>query len=217
MSFEVSKRRRVLDPIVDNNPVTMQILGICSALAVTRSAIPAAVMAIAVTAVLIFSNTAISLLRRVIPRSVRLILEVTIISSAVIVTDEVLRAYAPEIAQTLSVFVGLIITNCIVLGRAESFALHNNVTDSALDGLGNGIGYGLLLILVATIREVFGSGSLFGLPLFSSSTGASEISLNQFMQVPASAFFIIGLIIWGLRTWRVKQVEIREFSSGEVQ
>ena len=211
------KRRLILDPIVDNNPVTVQILGICSALAVTRTVIPAAVMAIAVTAVLIFSNTAISLLRRVIPRSVRLILEVTIISSAVIVTDQVLLAYAPEIARTLSVFVGLIITNCIVLGRAETFALNNKVADSFFDGLGNGIGYGLLLIVVAMIREFFGSGSLFGLPLFTSSTGEGGIPVNQFMQIPASAFFIVGLIIWGLRSWRVKQVEPLEFSSEEVR
>ena len=203
-------RQTFTEPIIDNNPVTVQILGVCSALAVTRTMWPALVMAVAVTAVLMFSNGTVSLLRNVIPRNVRLILEVTLIASAVIVTDEALKAYTPEISATLSVFVGLIITNCIVLGRAETFALNNNVTASLLDGLGNGIGYGALLIAVAAVRELLGSGSLLGRPLLASEEG--EFLANEFMALPASAFFIVGLAIWALRSWRTKQVELLEYS-----
>jgi Na+-transporting NADH:ubiquinone oxidoreductase subunit D len=208
-------RHLLTDPIVDNNPITVQILGVCSALAVTRTMWPALVMAIAVTAVLMFSNSAVSLLRNVIPRSVRLILEVTLIASAVIVTDEALKAYTPEISATLSVFVGLIITNCIVLGRAETFALNNSVGASLLDGLGNGIGYGALLIVVAAVRELLGSGSLFGQPVLTSREEGGVFLANQFMALPASAFFIIGLTIWALRSWRTKQIEIPEYSEAQ--
>lgn len=203
------RHRHILtDPIVDNNPVTVQILGVCSALAVTRTVWPALVMAIAVTAVLMFSNGAVSLLRNVIPRNVRLILEMTLIASAVIVADEALKAYTPEISATLSVFVGLIITNCIVLGRAETFALNNSVVASLLDGLGNGLGYGALLIAVAAVRELLGSGSLLDQHLLASPDEGGVWLANQFMALPASAFFIIGLLIWALRSWRTQQIEL---------
>jgi Na+-transporting NADH:ubiquinone oxidoreductase subunit D len=208
-------RHVLIDPIIDNNPVTLQILGICSAVAVTRSMWPAFVMAISVTAVLMFSNTAISMLRGIMPRSVRLVLEVTLIASAVIVADEALKAYAPETSKTLSVFVGLIITNCIVLGRAESYALNNNVRLSFLDGLGNGIGYGLLLLSVAAVREFFGSGTLMDQPIFAQATESAVFVANEFMALPASAFFIIGFIIWALRSWKPQQVEVREFDTGD--
>jgi len=206
-------RQVLTDPIIDNNPVTLQILGICSAVAVTRSMWPAFVMAISVTAVLMFSNTAVSALRGIMPRSVRLVLEVTLIASAVIVADEALQAYAPETSKTLSVFVGLIITNCIVLGRAESFALNNGVRASFLDGLGNGIGYGLLLLSVAAVRELFGSGTLMDQPVFAQTADSAIFVANEFMALPASAFFIIGLIIWALRSWKPDQVEAREFDA----
>jgi len=183
--------------------------------AVTRSMWPAFIMAISVTAVLVFSNTAISMLRGIMPRSVRLVLEVTLIASAVIVADEALKAYAPETSKTLSVFVGLIITNCIVLGRAESYALNNNVRLSFLDGLGNGIGYGLLLLSVAAVRELFGSGTLMDQPIFAQATESAVFVANDFMALPASAFFIIGFIIWALRSWKPQQVEAREFDAGD--
>lgn len=205
------------DPLLDNNPIIVQILGICSAVAVTRSVWPALVMAIAVTVVVVFSNMAVSALRNVIPRSVRLVLEVTIIASAVIVADEVLKTYVPDIAKTLSVFVGLIITNCIVLGRVESFALFNDVRSSVLDGLGNGLGYGALLLIVASVREVLGSGTFMDEPVFTASTAGQEgwFSANEFMALPASAFFIIAFIIWGVRSLRVSQVERSQFQSNE--
>ena len=199
------------DPIVDNNPVTVQILGVCSALAVTRSVWPALVMAVAVTAVLVFSNGIVSGLRHLIPRSVRLILEMTLIASAVIVVDEALRAYAPGISATLSVFVGLIITNCIVLGRAESFARHSSIGASIADGLGNGIGYGALLLLVAAVRELLGAGSLLDREILRTVENGGWFTANQFMHLPASAFFVIALLIWAIRAWRPKQVEAPEY------
>ena len=208
-------RHVLTDPIVDNNPVTVQILGICSALAVTRSMWPALVMAIAVTAVLVFSNSAVSLLRNIIPRNVRLILEMTLIASAVIVTDEALKAYVPDISAVLSVFVGLIITNCVVLGRVESYALNNDVRSSFLDGLGNGIGYGALLLLVAAVRELLGTGTLLGQPILSVVEEGGVFVANQFMTLPASAFFIIAMVIWALRSWRPKQIEPPEYGEGE--
>lgn len=204
-------RQTVLDPIVDNNPITVQILGICSALAVTRTMWPALIMGVAVTAVLVFSGVVVSLMRNAMPRNVRLILEMTLIASAVIVTDEALKAYMPEISATLSVFVGLIITNCLVLGRAETFALNNNVGASLLDGLGNGIGYGLLLLLVAGVRELLGAGSLLDTQVLASVEEGGSFVANELMNLPASGFFIIGFFIWGLRSWRRQQIEPDEF------
>lgn len=204
-----------IDPLIDNNPITVQILGICSAIAITRSMWPALIMALSVTAVLVFSNAAISSLRHQMPRSIRLILEMTIIASFVIVADEVLKTYVPDVSKTLSVFVGLIITNCIVLGRVESFALHNNVRLSMLDGLGNGIGYGLLLLSVAAVREFLGAGTLFDHPIVATSGESVSFVVNEFMALPASAFFIIAFIIWGIRSIKVEQIEKPQFSSNE--
>lgn len=195
------------DPLINNNPVTLQVLGICSALAVTRSLLPALIMGIAVTAVLLFSNSIVSALRGAMPRSIRLILEVTIIASAVIVADEALKAYLPDVSRTLSVFVGLIITNCIVLGRAEAFAMNHTVRESALDGLGNGIGYTLLLLIVATVRELLGAGSLYGYQLLELVEEGGWFTPNAMMALPASAFFIIALVIWAVRSWRNEQCE----------
>ena len=208
-------RQTVLDPIVDNNPITIQILGVCSALAVTRTMWPAVIMAAAVTAVLVFSGIVVSLMRNAMPRSVRLILEMTLIASAVIVTDEALKAYTPEISATLSVFVGLIITNCLVLGRAETFALHNSVGASLLDGIGNGIGYGLVLVLVAAVRELMGAGSLLDRPVLTGVEEGGAFTANELMSLPASGFFIIGLLIWVLRSWRRQQIEPEEFGDEE--
>jgi Na+-transporting NADH:ubiquinone oxidoreductase subunit D len=195
-------RQRVLRPLLDDNPITVQILGLCSALAVSNTLRPALIMSVSVIAVLVFSNVAISALRHVLPRSIRLILEVTLIASAVIVIDELLKAYAPDASQILSVFVGLIITNCIVLGRAESFALHNSVLASLADGIGNGLGYATILIVVAATRELIGSGTLFGVAVFSDSYPHNELMLYA-----PSAFFIIGLVVWAVRTWRPQQAE----------
>ena len=207
-------RRTLTDPILDNNPITVQVLGVCSALAVTRAMWPALIMSVAVIAVLAFSNTMISALRHVMPRGVRLILEMTLIASAVIVADETLRTFAPEISRTLSVFVGLIITNCIVLGRADAFALNNPVPASLLDGLGHGLGYAALLLVVAAIRELLGSGTLFDYQVLTPAAVGGSFVTNEFMLLAPSAFFIIGFLIWGIRSWRRKQVEPLEFGAG---
>jgi len=204
-------RNRILKPLIDDNPVTVQILGLCSALAVSNSLRPALIMAASVIAVLIFSNVTVSLLRGLMPRSIRLILEVTLIASAVIVVDEVLKAYAPGTSQILSVFVGLIITNCIVLGRAESFALHNPVTDSLADALGNGLGYAVILISIAAIRELIGAGTLLDRAIL-----PHAYPKNALMLYAPSAFFILGLIVWGIRSWRPRQAEEPERSADPV-
>lgn len=198
----IEYRQRLMRPWLDDNPVTVQILGLCSALAVSNSLRPALIMSVSVIAVLIFSNVAISALRHILPRSIRLVLEVTLIASAVIVVDELLKAYAPETSQILSVFVGLIITNCIILGRAESFALHNSVLESLADGVGNGLGYATILIVVAMTRELLGSGTLLDVAVF-----ADSYPRNELMLYAPSAFFIIGLIIWTIRTLRPQQIE----------
>ncbi|HSG89068.1 MAG TPA: NADH:ubiquinone reductase (Na(+)-transporting) subunit D [Pseudomonadales bacterium] len=203
--------RPLVRPLVDDNPVTMQILGLCSALAVSSALEPALIMSLSVTGVLAFSSVSISLLRRVLPRSIRLILEMTIIASAVIVVDETLKAFAPGISAVLTVFVGLIVTNCIVLGRAEAFALHNSVGASLADALGNGLGYSLILLTVAAVRELFGSGTLFEVPILPLLADGGWYRPNAMMQLAPSAFFLIALIIWGLRSWRTEQVEAPEF------
>ena len=204
-------RRSVLDPLIATNPITVQILGLCSALAVTSSLLPALIMSAAVISVLAFSNVAVSLLRGVIPRSVRLILQVTLIASAVIVVDEILKAFAPEVSRILSVFVGLIITNCIVLSRVEAFAMQNDVRSSLLDGIGNGLGYSLILIPVASVREIFGSGTLLGYPVLPLESDGGWYTPNELLLLAPSAFFIIGLLIWWIRTWRTEQAEQPEF------
>lgn len=209
-------RKVVIDPLIDNNPVTLQMLGICSALAVTTSLLPALLMCAALTSVTALSSAAISLLRHRIPNNIRIIVHMTIIASLVILTDQLLRAYAFETSKQLSVFVGLIITNCIVLGRAEAYAMKNPVGMSFLDGLGNGLGYSLILITVATIRELFGAGTLLGHPVFALTRDGGWYPANGLMLLPPSAFFIIGLLIWSIRSWRKQQAERAEYQIHEV-
>jgi len=194
--------RVFVDPLLETNPITLRVLGLCSALAVTSSLLPALIMSIAVIAVLAFANVAVSLLRHVMPRSIRLIIEVTLIATAVIVVDEVLKAFAPEVSAILSVFVGLIITNCIVLARVESFAMHNGVWASLLDALGNGLGYSWILILIGAIRELLGSGSLLGYELLPIAEAGGWYQPNQFMLLTPSAFFILALLVWWIRDRR---------------
>ncbi len=197
----------VLEPLVDNNPITLQILGICSALAVTTKLSTALIMGLAVIAVTALSNASVSLIRNHIPSNIRIIVQMTIIASLVIVVDEVLQAYAFNLSRQLSVFVGLIITNCIVLGRAEAFALQNNVRLSFLDGIGHGLGYSLILLIVAVLRELFGSGKLLEHPVLSLAAAGGWYVPNGLMLLAPSAFFIIGLLIWGIRSWKPAQVE----------
>jgi Na+-transporting NADH:ubiquinone oxidoreductase subunit D len=209
-------RKVLIDPLVDNNPVTLQVLGICSALAVTTSLLPALLMCLALTAVCALSVTAISSIRHYVPNNIRIIVFMTIIASFVIVTDQLLRAYAFETSKQLSVFVGLIITNCIVLGRAEAFAMKNGVGMSFLDGLGNGLGYSVILIVVATIRELFGAGTLLDYRILPLVSDGGWYEANGLMLLPPSAFFIIGLLIWAVRSWRTQQVERPEYQIHEV-
>ena len=201
-------------PLFSNNPIGLQILGICSALAVTTKMSVAIVMCIALTVVTAFSNLFISMIRNRIPSSIRIIVQMTIIASLVIVVDQVLGAVAYDISKQLSVFVGLIITNCIVMGRAEAFAMQNPPGLSFLDGIGNGLGYSVVLMSVAAIRELFGSGSMFGIEILPLVSQGGWYTPMGMMLLPPSAFFIIGLLIWALRVWRKEQVEAAEFKIG---
>ena len=203
-------------PIFKNNPIALQILGICSALAVTSSMQVSLVMAVALTLVTAFSSFFISAIRHYIPSSIRIIVQMTIIASLVIVVDQVLKAVAYDISKQLSVFVGLIITNCIVVGRAEAFAMKNGVGMSFLDGLGNGLGYSAILIFVATVRELFGAGSLLGYEILPTVANGGWYEANGLMLLPPSAFFIIGLMIWGIRAWKTAQVENPDYQIHEV-
>ena len=198
-------RKLLFDPIVENNPIALQILGICSALAVTVKMDVTLVMCAALTTVVAFSNFFVSIIRQYIPDNIRIIVQMTIISSLVIIVDEVLKAYVYEISKQLSVFVGLIITNCIVMGRAEAYAMKNPPIRSFLDGLGNGFGYSFILIVVAFIRELFGAGELFGIPVM-----PDWYPKNNFLLLPPSSFIIIGLMIWGIRAYSKSQVEENE-------
>ena len=202
----------LLNPVFANNPIALQILGICSALAVTSNLNTAMVMSIALTLVTAFSNLFISMIRLHIPSSIRMIVQMVIIASLVILVDQVLRAYAFNIAKQLSVFVGLIITNCIVMGRAEGFAMQNPPLLSFLDGIGNGLGYSAMLILLGVIRELFGAGKLFGIDIIPLTKDGGWYEPNGLLLLPPSAFFLIGLIIWVLRQWRKKQVEPAVFT-----
>jgi len=193
--------------VFDENPIALQILGICSALAVTSKMETAVVMSLAVIFVTTFSNGAVSLIRKHIPTNIRIIVQMTIIASLVIVVDQGLRAYAFDISKQLSVFVGLIITNCIVMGRAEAFAMKESVGASMLDGMGNGIGYGLILLVVAVLRELFGSGRFFGVEIFRLANVGGWYEPNGLMLLPPSAFFIIGGFIWVLRSFKTEQIE----------
>jgi len=201
----------LLDPLFNNNPIALQILGICSALAVTSSMKVSFVMCIALTTVAAFSNLFVSLIRNQIPSSIRIIVQMAIIASLVIVVDQILKAVAYDISKQLSVFVGLIITNCIVMGRAEAFAMKNPPLPSLLDGLGNGLGYSLILMVVAFFRELFGSGTIWGVVILPSTTNGGWYVANGMMLMPPSAFFIIGLLIWGLRSWKRSQIEKAEY------
>ncbi|MDH3614438.1 MAG: NADH:ubiquinone reductase (Na(+)-transporting) subunit D [Gammaproteobacteria bacterium] len=209
-------RKVLIDPLVDNNPVTLQVLGICSALAVTTSLLPALLMCLALTSVAALSTAAISSIRNHIPNNIRIIVHMTIIASFVIVVDQMLRAYAFETSKQLSVFVGLIITNCIVLGRAEAFAMKNGVGMSFLDGLGNGLGYSAILIVVATVRELFGAGTLLGYRMLPLVSDGGWYEANGLMLLPPSAFFIIGLLIWAIRSWKQAQAEQPDYQIHEV-
>lgn len=200
-------KKILLDPLINNNPIALQILGLCSALAVTVKLETALVMALSVTIVTGFSSAAIALIRTEIPSSIRIIVQMTIIASMVIMVDQLLQAFTPELSRQLSVFVGLIITNCIVMGRAEAFAMKNGPRLSFLDGIGNGLGYGLILMIVAFIRELLGSGKLFGQNIMTPINENGWYPTNGLMLIAPSAFFLIGLIIWAIRTLKPDQVE----------
>jgi len=203
-----SDTKKVLfGPVVDNNPIALQVLGVCSALAVTSSMANAVVMTIAVILVTAFSNLFISLIRNQIPSSVRIIVQMAIIASLVIVVDQVLKAFSYQLSKELSVFIGLIITNCIVMGRAEAFAMKEKPGVSFLDGLGNGLGYGAVLMVVAFFRELFGFGTLFGFEVFPLIQNNGWYQGNGLLVLPFSSFFIIGFIIWAIRQWKPEQVE----------
>ncbi len=197
----------LLDPIFNNNPIGLQILGICSALAVTSNLKTALVMSIALTLVTAFSNFSISMIRNQIPSSIRMIVQMVIIASLVIVVDQILKAYAFSLSKQLSVFVGLIITNCIVMGRAEAFAMQNPPVLSFFDGIGNGLGYSAMLIMLGIVRELFGSGKLMGFEIIPVVNDGGWYQPNGLLLLPPSAFFLIGLFIWGLRSWKKEQVE----------
>ena len=210
------ERRAFLTPLVGNNPITLQILGICSALAVTKTLATALIMSAAVVAVLTLSNGIVSSIRHHMPRNVRLIIQITIICSLVIVVDQVLKAFAYGMSKQLSVFVGLIVTNCIILGRAESFAMKNNVRTSVMDGLGNGLGYSWILITVGFIRELLGAGTLLGVEVLRTVAAGGWFEPAALMLLPPSAFFIIGFLIWAIRAWKPAQAETSEFQARPV-
>ena len=209
--MSTSVKEVLTQPLLLNNPIAVQILGVCSALAVTTSLNVTLVMCIALTLVTAFSNFAIALIRNHIPGNIRIIVQMTIIASLVIVVDQILKAYAYEISKQLSVFVGLIITNCIVMGRAEAFAMKNPPVLSFLDGIGNGLGYSVVLITVGVVRELLGSGSLFGFEILPLVTNGGWYYSNGLLLLPPSAFFIIGLFIWASRTMIPSQVEAADF------
>jgi len=217
----MTRRRTALDkkelknvifkPVLDNNPIALQVLGVCSALAVTSKLETALVMCLALTLVTACSNMLISLIRKQIPSSIRIIVQMTIIASLVIVVDQVLKAYAYAISKDLSVFVGLIITNCIVMGRAEAYAMKNPPVHSFIDGIGNGLGYSAILLALGVIRELFGSGKLMGFEILPLVSDGGWYLPNGLMLLPPSAFFLIGLFIWALRSWKKDQIEEPEF------
>ena len=207
-----SESKKVLTrPLFNENPITLQVLGICSALAVTSQMSTSLIMAIALTSVTACSSASISLIRNHIPGSIRIIVQMTIIASLVIVVDQILKAFAYEISKQLSVFVGLIITNCIVMGRAEAYAMKNPPMESFIDGIGNGLGYSMILIIVAFFRELLGSGKLLGTEIFQLTKDGGWYDPNGLMLLPPSAFFIIGLIIWVFRQAKPEQREHVDF------
>ncbi|MCK5741308.1 MAG: NADH:ubiquinone reductase (Na(+)-transporting) subunit D [Chlorobi bacterium] len=197
----------LLDPIFKNNPIALQVLGVCSALAVTSKMETSVVMSLAVIFVMALSSTALSLIRNHIPSSVRIIVEMTVIASLVIIADQLIKAFAYDVSKQLSVYVGLIITNCIIMGRAEAYALKQPPGKSFIDGIGNGLGYSFVLIAVGFVRELFGSGKFFGIEILPLVNDGGWYVPNGMLLLPASAFFLIGLLIWGIRVWKPEQVE----------
>ena len=207
----MSLKHHLTAPLIGNNPVTLQILGICSALAVTTTLSTAITMSVALTVVLFLSNGVISAMRHHIPPSIRLIIQITIVASIVIVIDQFMQAFMFEMSKKLSIFVGLIVTNCLVLGRAEAFAMRNPVLPSVMDGLGNGLGYSLVLLIVGALREFLGTGALMGVPLVTTVADGGWFQPLGLMQLAPSAFFILGLLVWLVRVLRPEQVERPEF------
>jgi len=209
----VNQRDILLDPLFNNNPIALQVLGICSALAVTTKMETALVMSVAVIFVIAASNVAVSLIRNHVPSSIRIIVQLTIIASLVIITDQVLQAFVYDISKQLTVFVALIITNCIVMGRAEAFAMQNPPKLALIDGIGNGFGYGLILMVVAFFRELLGSGKLFGFTILTPVTEGGWYVPNGLMVLAPAAFFLIGIFIWVVRSYKPDQIE-EEFHVG---
>jgi Na+-transporting NADH:ubiquinone oxidoreductase subunit D len=212
MNLNEEHKKVLVEPLVDNNPITLQVLGICSALAVTSQLSTALIMSLALTSVTACSSAGIAFIRNHVPSSIRIIAQMVIIASLVIVVDQILKAFAYEISKQLSVFVGLIITNCIVMGRAEAYAMKNPPWESFLDGIGNGLGYSLILITVAIVRELFGSGKLLGIDVLPLLQDGGWYVPNGLLLLPPSAFFLIGLLIWAVRTWNPQQVEKADFA-----
>ena len=211
------RTRTLVDPIVASNPVTLHVLGICSALAVTTSLATALVMSAALMLVLTLASGLISLIRNQVPRSIRLIVQITIIASLVIVVDQFLQAFMFEMSKRLSVFVGLIVTNCIVLGRAEGFAMKNPPIASMLDGVGNGLGYALVLIAIGAVRELLGAGTLLGFQVLALAADGGWFTPLALMAMPPSAFFLLGLLVWAVRSARPEQAEpTRDTHGGDV-
>lgn len=210
MSSAKEIKKSILAPVLDNNPIALQVLGVCSALAVTTKLETAFVMTIAVMFVTALSNFFVSLIRNHIPNSVRIIVQMAIIASLVIVVDQVLKAYLYDVSKQLSVFVGLIITNCIVMGRAEAFAMKSPPIPSFIDGIGNGLGYGFVLITVGFFRELLGSGKIFGMEVLPLVSNGGWYQPNGLMLLAPSAFFLIGFLIWTIRTFKPEQVEAKE-------
>ena len=203
----MSVKKTLFDPLFNNNPIALQILGICSALAVTTKMEAALVMSVAVVAVCGLSNLSVSIIRNYIPSSIRIIVQMTIIASLVILTDQILKAFVYDVAKSMSVYIGLIITNCIVMGRAEAYAMKNGPVMSFIDGVGNGIGYSIVLIFVAFFRELFGSGKLLGMQIFPMVQDGGWYKADGMFLLSPSAFFLIGFFIWGLRSIKKDQVE----------
>ena len=207
----MSSRNSLLTPLIRENPVTLHVLGVCAALAITNSLTSSLIMSAAMITVLVISNLFISLIRNHLPASVRIIVQITIIASAVTVIDQLLSAFLPDAARALSVYISLIVTNCIVLGRAEACAMKNSVGTSILDAIGNGLGYSIILIIVASIRELFGNGSLMGYRLLELTRDGGWFEPNKMLLLPPSAFFIIGFMIWVIRSWKPEQKEMSEY------
>jgi len=203
----MSIKKTLFDPVFENNPIALQILGICSALAVTTKLESVVVMCLAVIAVCAFANFFVSIIRNHIPSSIRIIVQMTVIASLVILTDQILKAFVYDVAKSMSVYIGLIITNCIVMGRAEAYAMKNGPVTSFLDGIGNGLGYSVVLLFVGFFRELFGSGKLFGISVLPLTSEGGWYQPNGMALLSPSAFFLIGFFIWGLRAWKKDQVE----------